>query len=181
MNRRRRHAGFTGLVGSTEVHPQFDRRAVVAWLLAHDKIEVPIGMPSASLVVVGTGRRTSRFRLDDPHLVLAEDAEGEDQCGGRGRGREPALSWVRAPRLTGGALLAPAYSSNAVVESNSWPTVKVISKSRKVLVLLSEGTGMRLALATAGTSVACADAVAASRAPLMTATLRMREIIFMPV
>ncbi|MGP3683212.1 hypothetical protein ACTVZO_00580 [Streptomyces sp. IBSNAI002] len=40
------------------MHPQFDRSAVVAWLLAHDKIGVPIGMPSASLGVVGAGRRT---------------------------------------------------------------------------------------------------------------------------
>lgn len=64
------------------MHPQFDRRAIVAWLLAHDKIEVPGSMPAASLVVVGAGRRTSRFRLDSPHLVLADDAEGEDELSG---------------------------------------------------------------------------------------------------
>ncbi|MFJ3883366.1 hypothetical protein ACIPW5_38705 [Streptomyces sp. NPDC090077] len=64
------------------MHPRFDRAAVVAWLLAHDKIGVPIGMPSASLTVVGPGRRTARFRLDGPHLVLAEDAEGEDVLSG---------------------------------------------------------------------------------------------------
>ncbi|MFJ3882430.1 hypothetical protein ACIPW5_33925 [Streptomyces sp. NPDC090077] len=79
---RRRYADFPVPAGGTEVHPQFDRAAVVAWLLAHDKIGVPIGMPSASLTVVGPGRRTIRFRLDGPHLVLAEDAEGEDVLAG---------------------------------------------------------------------------------------------------
>ncbi|MGE7390881.1 hypothetical protein ACQKM2_35940 [Streptomyces sp. NPDC004126] len=64
------------------MHPQFDRAAVVGWLLAHDKIGIPIGMPSAALTVVGPGRRTVRFRLDGPHLVLAEDAEGEDVLSG---------------------------------------------------------------------------------------------------
>ncbi|MFJ3877173.1 hypothetical protein ACIPW5_06920 [Streptomyces sp. NPDC090077] len=64
------------------MHPQFDRAAVVAWLLAHDKIGVPIGMPAATLTVVGPGRRTARFRLDGPHLVLAEDAAGEDVLSG---------------------------------------------------------------------------------------------------
>ncbi|MFJ8016788.1 hypothetical protein [Streptomyces sp. NPDC096339] len=39
-------------------------------------------MPAASLVVVGAGRRTVRFRLDGPHLVLADDAEGEDELSG---------------------------------------------------------------------------------------------------
>ncbi|RSS53545.1 hypothetical protein EF912_18130 [Streptomyces sp. WAC07061] len=62
------------------MHPQFDRAAVVAWLLAHDKIEVPVGMPSASLAVVGAGRRT--FCLDGPWLDLADDAEGEDVLSG---------------------------------------------------------------------------------------------------
>ncbi|WP_331746111.1 hypothetical protein [Streptomyces virginiae] len=76
VNWRRQHADFPGPAGGTEVHPEFDRPAVVAWLLAHDKTEVPIGMPSASLVVVDAGRRTSRFRLDGPWLVLADDAEG---------------------------------------------------------------------------------------------------------
>ncbi|MBT2545070.1 hypothetical protein J7E99_31315 [Streptomyces sp. ISL-44] len=68
-----------GPAGGTEVHPQFDRAAIVAWLLADDKIEVPIGMPSASLVVVDARRRTARFRLDAPPLILADDAEGEDE------------------------------------------------------------------------------------------------------
>ncbi|WP_133895336.1 hypothetical protein [Streptomyces sp. KS 21] len=82
VNWRRRHDDFPAPTGGTEVHPQFDRPAIVAWLLAHDKIEVPVGMPSASLVVVGAERRTSRFRLDGPHLVLADDVEGEDQLSG---------------------------------------------------------------------------------------------------
>ncbi|MFF5447065.1 hypothetical protein [Streptomyces sp. NPDC012888] len=78
----RRHADFPGPVGGTDVHPQFDRSAVVAWLLAHDKIGVPVAMPAASLVVVGAGGVSSRFRLDGPWLVLADDAEGEDQLSG---------------------------------------------------------------------------------------------------
>ncbi|MEU3721511.1 hypothetical protein [Streptomyces sp. NPDC031705] len=83
VNWRRRHPDFHAAAGGTEVHPQFDRPAVVAWLLAHDKIEVPIGMPpSASLTVVCPGRRTVRFRLDGPHPVLADDAEGEDELSG---------------------------------------------------------------------------------------------------
>ncbi|MEU5810718.1 hypothetical protein [Streptomyces sp. NPDC047718] len=79
---RRRHTDFPAPSGGTDVHPQFDRPAVVAWLLAHDKIEVPVAMPSASLVVVGAECRTFRFRLDDPHLVLADEVEGEDQLSG---------------------------------------------------------------------------------------------------
>lgn len=39
VNWRRWHADFPVPAGGTEVHPQFDRPAVVAWLLAHDKIE----------------------------------------------------------------------------------------------------------------------------------------------
>ncbi|MER7827697.1 hypothetical protein ABTX85_34650 [Streptomyces sp. NPDC096097] len=46
-----------------------------AWLLAHDKIEVPRAVPKVSLVVHGgAGRRTSPFRLDAPLLVLADEA-----------------------------------------------------------------------------------------------------------
>ncbi|MGE7390875.1 hypothetical protein ACQKM2_35910 [Streptomyces sp. NPDC004126] len=79
---RRRHADFPALSGGTDVLPQFGRPAVVAWLLAHDRIEVPVGMPSASLTMVGPGRRTVRFRLDGPHLALADDAEGADELPG---------------------------------------------------------------------------------------------------
>ncbi|KOU80041.1 hypothetical protein ADK61_09595, partial [Streptomyces sp. XY66] len=65
------------------MHPQFDRAAVVAWLLAHDQIGVPVAIPAAPLVVHGGAeRRTFRFRLDDPHLVLADDADGEDVLSG---------------------------------------------------------------------------------------------------
>ncbi|MFE5594226.1 hypothetical protein [Streptomyces sp. NPDC056549] len=45
---RRSHADFPA---PTDVHPEFDRRAVVAWLLAHDKIAVPSGVPAATLTV----------------------------------------------------------------------------------------------------------------------------------
>ncbi|WP_185899842.1 hypothetical protein, partial [Streptomyces sp. WAC07061] len=62
----------------TQVHPQFDGRAVVAWLLAHDKIAIPMGPTVATLVVAAAQGAARRFRLDDPHLVLADDATGTD-------------------------------------------------------------------------------------------------------
>ncbi|MFD4866228.1 hypothetical protein [Streptomyces sp. NPDC058412] len=82
VNWRRRHPDFPDPVAGTDVHPQFDRRAVVAWLLAHDKIGVPTGPTIAALVVAGAGGATHRFRLDDPWLSLAEDAAGEDCLSG---------------------------------------------------------------------------------------------------
>ncbi|TDU80696.1 hypothetical protein [Streptomyces sp. KS 21] len=82
VNWRRRHPDFPAPVAGSDVHPQLDRPAIVAWLLVHDKIEVPVSMPAASLVVVGAERRMSGFRLDGPHLVLADDAEGEDELSG---------------------------------------------------------------------------------------------------
>ncbi|MFK0258431.1 hypothetical protein [Streptomyces sp. NPDC090445] len=51
---RRRHPDFPGSVAGTVVRPQFDRGAVVAWLLAHDKIEVPTGPTVALLVLAGS-------------------------------------------------------------------------------------------------------------------------------
>ncbi|MFD5880104.1 hypothetical protein [Streptomyces yangpuensis] len=81
---RRRHDDFPDSVAGTSVHPQFDRAAVVAWLLAHDKIEVPAGPTLATLVLagVGAGGASHRFRLDDPWLTLADDAGGEDTLSG---------------------------------------------------------------------------------------------------
>ncbi|MFF4647721.1 hypothetical protein [Streptomyces sp. NPDC001389] len=79
---RRRHSDFPAPAGGTHVHPEFDRRAVVAWLLAHAKIAVPAGAPTASLVVALSGGRTHRFRIEDPHLLLTDDAEGEDRLSG---------------------------------------------------------------------------------------------------
>ncbi|MGW0394021.1 hypothetical protein ACWDYJ_24665 [Streptomyces sp. NPDC003042] len=61
------------------MHPRFDRRAVVAWLLAHDKIKAPMGVPVA---LAGPRGGTRRFRLEDPWLVLADGAEGEDRVSG---------------------------------------------------------------------------------------------------
>ncbi|MFE1787859.1 hypothetical protein ACFW7J_05510 [Streptomyces sp. NPDC059525] len=66
-------------MADTDVHPQFDSGAVVAWLLAHDKIEVPTGPTVAYLTPAGTGGAARRFRLDGPHLVLADDPNGEDR------------------------------------------------------------------------------------------------------
>ncbi|WP_327732455.1 hypothetical protein OG749_45810 [Streptomyces nojiriensis] len=82
VNWRRRHTDFPDPVAGTDVHPQFDRRAVVAWLLAHDKIEVPTAPTIAALVVAGSGGASHRFRLDDPWLSLADDAAGEDCLSG---------------------------------------------------------------------------------------------------
>ncbi|MEU4356279.1 hypothetical protein [Streptomyces virginiae] len=69
-------------MGGTAANPEFDRAAVVAWLLAHGKIVVPTEVPSAALVVAGAGGGTRRFRLEDPHLLLADDAEAEDRLSG---------------------------------------------------------------------------------------------------
>lgn len=82
VNLRRRHPDFRDPVAGTDVHPHLDRHAVVAWLLAHHKIEIPTGPTVASLVLAGTGSATHRFRLDDPWLTLAHDAEGEDVLSG---------------------------------------------------------------------------------------------------
>ncbi|MEV6332290.1 hypothetical protein [Streptomyces sp. NPDC051909] len=84
VNWRRRHTDFPDPVGGTPVHPTFDRRAVVAWLLAHDKIAVPTELPAATLVVgpsLGTGSE-QRFRLDGPVLELTDTADGEDRLAG---------------------------------------------------------------------------------------------------
>ncbi|WP_405785652.1 hypothetical protein [Streptomyces sp. NBC_01367] len=101
VNWRRRHPDFPDPVAGTDVHPQFDRRAVVAWLLAHDKIEVPTGPTIAALVLAGAAGVTHRFRLDDPWLSLADDAAGEDCLSGwstdeaRGRAGRPGRRGVR--------------------------------------------------------------------------------------
>lgn len=79
---RRRHDDFPDPVAGTGVHPQFDHSAVVAWLLAHDKIEAPTGATIATLVLAGAGGASHRFRLDDPCLTLADDAAGEDTLSG---------------------------------------------------------------------------------------------------
>ncbi|MGW5849862.1 hypothetical protein ACWFQ8_18225 [Streptomyces sp. NPDC055254] len=81
-NWRRRHVGFPASVGGTETSPEFDRSAVVAWLLAHGDIAVPTEAPSAVLVVAGAGGGTRQFRLEDPHLLLADDADDEDRLSG---------------------------------------------------------------------------------------------------
>lgn len=82
VNWRRRHLDFPNPVAGTDVHPLFDPRQVVAWLLAHDKIGVPTGPTVASLVLADLKGGMHRFRLDDPWLALAEDPAGEDQLSG---------------------------------------------------------------------------------------------------
>ncbi|MFC7897681.1 hypothetical protein [Streptomyces sp. NPDC057381] len=82
-NWRRRHPDFPAPTGGTATHPKFDRSAVVAWLLAHDKVTVPSGVPSATLVLRAdcTGKEL-RCRLDDPWLQLATDAADDDRLSG---------------------------------------------------------------------------------------------------
>ncbi|MEU2395096.1 hypothetical protein [Streptomyces sp. NPDC007369] len=81
-NWRRRHGDFPAPVGGTTTSPEFDRRAVVEWLLAHDKIAVPSEVPAAALAVVGSDGRTRTFRLASPFLNLSADVEGEDRLSG---------------------------------------------------------------------------------------------------
>lgn len=79
---RRRRLDFPVPVAGTDLHPRFPRPAVVAWLLAHDKIAVPTGVPSAALILRSDPTGERRFRLDDPCLELADDAADEDRLSG---------------------------------------------------------------------------------------------------
>ncbi|MFD7261660.1 hypothetical protein [Streptomyces sp. NPDC059874] len=81
VNWRRRHTDFPALSAGTEVHPEFERSAVVAWLVANDKIEVLVGAAAATLLVrcAGGGRR---FRLDAPWLGFTDDVEDPDRLSG---------------------------------------------------------------------------------------------------
>ncbi|MFC8014886.1 helix-turn-helix domain-containing protein [Streptomyces cinereoruber] len=82
VNWRRRHDDFPAPAAGTDVHPRFERSAVVAWLLAHGKIPVPAGVPSAALTLWSGDTGERRFRLDDPVLELSEGAAGEDRLFG---------------------------------------------------------------------------------------------------
>ncbi|MBX9420833.1 hypothetical protein [Streptomyces lateritius] len=79
---RRRHADFPTPIAGTDIHPRFERAAVVAWLLAHDKIAVPRGVPSATLTLWSDAAGERRFRLDDPVLDLADDETDDDHLSG---------------------------------------------------------------------------------------------------
>ncbi|MFE1345922.1 hypothetical protein [Streptomyces sp. NPDC058757] len=79
VNWRRRHPDFPAPAGGTSVHPTFDRAAVVAWLLAHDKIAVPTTVPTATLQLRPTGAAPRRFQLWSPWVELSDDPEGEDR------------------------------------------------------------------------------------------------------
>ncbi|MFC8823026.1 hypothetical protein [Streptomyces rochei] len=82
-NWRRRHPDFPAPTGGTATHPEFDRPAAVAWLLAHNKITAPSGIPSATLVLrAATTGKELRCRLDDPWLQLATDAADDDRISG---------------------------------------------------------------------------------------------------
>ncbi|MFC9399210.1 hypothetical protein ACFTWS_39790 [Streptomyces sp. NPDC057027] len=84
VNWRRHHPDFPTPAAGTTVHPEFDRSTVVEWLLAHDKIAVPTGVPAATLTVgpsLGAGA-PELLRMDDPLLELCDDPEGEDLLSG---------------------------------------------------------------------------------------------------
>ncbi|MFF6794351.1 hypothetical protein ACFY9C_35375 [Streptomyces filamentosus] len=82
VNWRRRHPDFPAPAGGTDVHPAFARSAVVAWLLAHDKIAVPSTVPAATLHLRPTGASPRRFQLWNPRIELSDDPEGEDRLTG---------------------------------------------------------------------------------------------------
>ncbi|GLX42275.1 hypothetical protein Sros01_83470 [Streptomyces roseochromogenus] len=79
---RRRYDDFPAPVSGTGVQPEFDRAAVLAWLLAHGKTEMPTRTPAGALLMACPGGGTRTFRLDDPFLTLPEDASGEDGLSG---------------------------------------------------------------------------------------------------
>ncbi|WP_432089243.1 hypothetical protein [Streptomyces sp. bgisy095] len=54
----------------------------MSWLLAHDKIVVPAGVPSATLTLWSGEAGERRFRFGAPWLELSDDAAGEDRLSG---------------------------------------------------------------------------------------------------
>ncbi|MFD3722933.1 hypothetical protein [Streptomyces sp. NPDC058674] len=78
--------------------PRFDRRAVAAWLLAHDKLATPHTLGAAALSVAGPGADVLRAHLADPELRLADDVEGTDSMSGGGRSRPTRTPWRRLER-----------------------------------------------------------------------------------
>ncbi len=112
VNWRRRHPDFPDPAGGTTVHPTFARSAVVAWLLAHDKIAVPSTVPNATLHLRPAGREPRRFRLEDPWLTLSSDPEGEDRLTGwMSDDDADALAVLAAADASVSRLTAPAPPS----------------------------------------------------------------------
>ncbi|MFH9959681.1 hypothetical protein ACH4OX_36510 [Streptomyces roseolus] len=81
-NWRRHHPDFPAPAGGTTAHPTYTRSAVVAWLLAHDKITAPTTLPTATLELRPTGAARRRFQLWDPRIELNDDPAGEDRLTG---------------------------------------------------------------------------------------------------
>ncbi|WP_404962662.1 hypothetical protein [Streptomyces sp. 147326] len=160
-NWRRRHDDFPTPVAGTATSPEFDRAAVVSWLLAHGKIAVPTEVPSAALVVAAAGGETRRFRLEDPHLLLADDAEDEDRLSGWSTDEDAdALAALSAGTfgLTVKHLAAPGTPPLAVLGE-----ARVIDRFRSgsgdLRLTLAWPAGLR-GTATAGTSGVVRHAVA---------------------
>ncbi|MFI1286459.1 hypothetical protein ACH4U5_37850 [Streptomyces sp. NPDC020858] len=135
----RRHADSPCPVGGTDMSPEFDRAAVVAWLLAHDRIGIPTGMPAASLVVVGAGGVKHRFRLDDLWLALADDVEGEDRLSGWSTDED-------ADALAGLAVGELGASVNRLAAPDTAP-LAVLGEVRVIDRFRSGSGGLRLTLA----------------------------------
>ncbi|MEE1813895.1 hypothetical protein PUR59_02490 [Streptomyces sp. SP18ES09] len=79
------------------MHPEFDRRQVVEWLLTHDKIAVPTAVPLTVGPSLGPGVPVV-LRMDDPRLDLSDDQEGEDHASGWMTMPTPTRSPTSPPR-----------------------------------------------------------------------------------
>ncbi|MFC7979751.1 hypothetical protein ACFUT3_31520 [Streptomyces cinereoruber] len=125
-NWRRRHDYFPAPVAGTDVYPRFARPAVVAWLLAHDKIAVPTGVPSATLTLWSDQAAERRFRLDDPVLELADDAAAEDRLSGWTADTDAdALAVLTAAdggEVSVRRLTAPAHPRSRYRAGSGWST-----------------------------------------------------------
>ncbi|MFE5680246.1 hypothetical protein ACFQ7B_35620 [Streptomyces erythrochromogenes] len=147
---RRKHPDFPAPSGGTDVHPEFDLSAMVAWLLAHDKIEVPTQTPVGSLVAATGGGSTQRFRIGDPWLLLAEDPAGADELAG----------WFTDADADALAVLAAGESGASVrrLTTSGTGPLAVPGKVRVIERYRSGSGGLRLTLAwPAGLRGAAAD------------------------
>ncbi|MFJ3786232.1 hypothetical protein [Streptomyces sp. NPDC090093] len=138
-NWRRRYDDFPAPAAGTDTHPRFDRSAVVAWLLAHDKIAVPAGVPSATLALRSGDTGERRFRLDDPVLELADDADGEDRLSG----------WTTDTDADALATLTATYTGASLrrLTAPARPPLAVPGRVRVINRYRSGSGGLRITLA----------------------------------
>ncbi|MFD9335019.1 hypothetical protein ACFWBF_11530 [Streptomyces sp. NPDC060028] len=89
---------------------------MVAWLVAHGKIQVPTRPPVATLLVSGSGGGTRTARIQDPLLLLADDTQGTERLSAwageadadalAGMGETPVATTVRRLAVPGETPLA---------------------------------------------------------------------------